>query len=56
MDRGPVFALLRSFAEPSPLQLERAQEHIGDHLQCIHQALAEQRAVRPADCPHCYAT
>lgn len=56
MDSGPFFALLRSFAELSPMQLERAQEHLHDHLQrnLLHQALAEQQAVRP-DCPHCHA-
>jgi transposase-like protein len=57
MDSGPFFALLRSFAQLSPMQLERAQEHIHHHLQrnLLHQALAEQQAVRP-DCPHCHAT
>ncbi|MDM5125024.1 MULTISPECIES: hypothetical protein [Aeromonas] len=57
MDNGSFFALLRSFAQLSPMQLERAQEHLRDHLQrnLLHQALAEQQAVRP-DCPHCHAT
>ncbi len=57
MDNAPFFALLRSFAEFTPLQLERAREHIHNHLQhhLLHQALAEQQAVRP-DCPHCHAT
>ena len=57
MDSGPFFGLRRSFAELSPMQLERAQEHLHDHLQrnLLHQALAEQQAVRP-DCPHCHAT
>lgn len=56
-DNGPFFALLRFFAQLSPLQLERAQEHLRAHLQrnLLHQALADQRAVRP-DCPYCHAT
>lgn len=33
MESGPFFALLRSFAELSPIQLEHAQEHLHDHLQ-----------------------
>lgn len=47
MGSEPFFALLRSFAELSPMQLERAQEHIHDHQQrnLLHQALAEQQAV-----------
>lgn len=54
MECGPFFALLRSFAELRPIQLERAQENIHDHLQrnLLHQALADQQAVRP-DYPHC---
>lgn len=56
MDSGPFFALLRSFAQLSPMQLERAQEHLRDHLQrnLLHQALSDQRTVRP-ECPHCHA-
>lgn len=54
MECGPFFALLRSFAELRPIQLERAQENIHDHLQrnLLHQALADQQAVRP-DYPDC---
>lgn len=32
MDNGTFFALLRSFAQLSPMQLVRAQEQLHDHL------------------------
>lgn len=54
MDNHVFSSLLRSFYQLDPIQLERAQEHLRQHLQrdLLHQALAEHGAT-PVVCPCC---